>query len=539
MKRAFLLILTAVATAAGTFAGMYGAAGGKPTMTATRDMSDAEVRRAMDMIFRARVRDQLAWTDSLAAECKGEPMYHLVRARLYRELIPVDDEGKEPLKREAQPLYDELRTVIALCDARLDGGSTDDRLRLYRGWAWMLMSHVHTFEKSFWSAGREAKKGKEDLEWYLERHPGDPVASSLMGAFLYFADTLPSAYKFVSKLLFLPSGDRDRGLEMMELARGYNSVMETDNALILYSVYLGFEGRYEEGLGGFGQLRREYPLHATFVRPECIMFPLLPLRTAEEADSLDAAAARVLSLPKNQIDSGVSVLIQFERAYGDRFYHPERAIERFQQILADDPAHPDWVPGFAAFELGRLLAAKGEIEAARARFELVTRDERVHYLHDDAKSMRSALEKFPGGTGIGPADVTAIYGADADARARVRQELSSKTTPTVADQFYLGEAWLMSGELDRALDAYTGAINPSAAPWDHSYQMIASTRAGEILGARGEFEAAAKHYDRAASFWHKEYLMDWLMESRERYFKRLESGEETTLPTLLTAFTSR
>lgn len=521
--------------ASGIFAGMYGAAGGTPTLAASRDLSDAEVRRTMDLVFRAQVRDRLAWTDSVAAECKGEPMYHLMRARLYRELIPVDDESKDKLKREAQPLYDELKTVIALCDARIEGGDGDARLRLYRGWAWMLMSHVHTYEKSFWSAGREAKKGKEDLEWYLERHPGDPVASSLMGAFLYFADTLPSAYKFVSKLLFLPSGDRDRGLQMMELARGFSSVMETDNALILYSVYLGFEGRYEEGLEGFRRLRREFPLHATFVRPEAIMFPLLPGRTAEAGDSLDAFAARVMSLPKEKIDGSTATLIRFERAYADRFYHPARAMERFQQILIDDPEHPDWVPGFAAFELGRLQAAKGDIEAARGAFELVIRDEHVEYIREDAKSMVSALKKYPKGTGIGPADVPAIYGADEVARARVRKELLAKTEPTVADQFYLGEAWLMSGEIDKALDAYTGAINPSTAPWDHSYQMIACARAAEILGAHGQFEAAEKHYDRAASFWHKEYLMDWLMEARERYFKRLKSGEETTRPTLITS----
>ena len=210
--------------AAGTFVGIYGAAGGKPTLTASRDLSDAEVRRTMDRVFRAQVRDQLAWTDSLAGECRGEPMFHLMRARLIRELLPVDDEGNQDLKREAEPLYSELETTIAYCDERIKAGDKDDRLHLYRGWAWMLKSHVHTFERSFWSAGRESKKGKEDLDWYLERHPDDPVASSLMGAFLYFADTLPSAFKFVSKLLFLPAGDRDRGLQMMKTARGTNSV---------------------------------------------------------------------------------------------------------------------------------------------------------------------------------------------------------------------------------------------------------------------------------------------------------------------------
>jgi tetratricopeptide (TPR) repeat protein len=535
MKRFYLLpVIVFVATAA-VFVVSFRAAGGKPTLTASRDLTDDEVRRTMEQLFSARVRAGLAWSDSMAATCKGAPMYHLMRARLYRELIPVDDESKAVLKQRAQPLYDELEQVIAQCDARLEAGDADPKLRLYRGWAWMLMSHVHTYEKSFWSAGREAKKGKEDLEWYLERHPHDPVASSLMGAFLYFADTLPSAYKFVSKLLFLPSGDRDRGLQMMELARGWNSIMEQDNALILYSVYLGFEGRYEEGLEGFAHLRREFPLHSTFVRPDAIMYPLLPQRAASFGDSIDATLARIAALPDDEVDWTTFTLIRFERAHADRFYAPARAMERFQAIINDDPPHPDWVSGFSAFELGRLKAGAGDAEGARRAWERVLRDEHTAYLHDDVEKMLEALENHPDGTGAGPADVAAIYGGDDEARARVLSELAAIRDPSVADMFYLGEAWLMSGHPDRALDAYTGAINPRAAPWDQSFQMIASTRAAEILAAGGDYQSAARHYERARSFWHKEYLYDWVMEARQRYFERLASGDETTPPSLLTA----
>ena len=138
------------------------------------DLSDAEVRRTMDRVFRAQVRDQLAWTDSLAGECRGEPMFHLMRARLIRELLPVDDEGNQDLKREAEPLYSELETTIAYCDERIKAGDKDDRLHLYRGWAWMLKSHVHTFERSFWSAGRESKKGNRTITWWCCRNVGIP-----------------------------------------------------------------------------------------------------------------------------------------------------------------------------------------------------------------------------------------------------------------------------------------------------------------------------------------------------------------------------
>lgn len=510
------------------------AEGAGPSMTASRDLTDAETRQIIQKVFDAQIREATAWTDSMAPVCKGEPLYHLMRARLMREKIPVDDEQKEVVKELAKPLYVELERVIATCDARIEAGDSNPDLRLYRGWAWMFSSHVHTYEKSFWSAGRDAKKGKEDLEAYLKAKPSEPVASSLMGAFLYFADTLPSAYKFVSKLLFLPSGDRDRGLQMMELAQGYDSIQETDNGLILYSVYLGFEGRYEEGLEGFSFLRRKFPRHATFVRPEAIMYPLLPRRGSAVGDSLDAAVARLSTIPVEETDATTFTLIRFQRAYADRYYNPPRAMERLEQMIMEGPEHPDWATGFSTFELGRLLAQRGEKDKAKELWRQVLADARSKYLHEDVKKMISDLDKPPAATGRGPDDVAAIYGDDVAARERVRSALEAVKSPTVADQFYLGEAWLMAGDQDKALDAYTGAINPKACTWDHNYQMIASTRAAEILASRGEYKAAAKHYERAGSFWHKELYYDWLFEARKRYFERLDEGKESTPPTMLT-----
>ncbi len=533
MKRIYFLIVIAVIAAISSTEGVRRVAGGKPSPDASRDLTTSEVRHAMDRVFRAQVQASLAWTDSLAATCAGEPRYHLLRARLYRETIPVDDEQKDELKRLAAPLHRELEQAIASCDERIDAGDPDPELRLYRGWARMLMSHVHTYEKSWWSAGRDSKKGKEDLEWYLGQKPEDPVASSLMGAFLYFADTLPAAYKFVSKLLLLPSGDRERGLRMMELARGWNSVMETDNALILYSVYIGFEGRYEEGLEGFEYLRRQFPRHATFLRPFAIMYPLLPGYGSAYGDSLDAGLQRFSLIPPQERDIATNQLIRFERALADRYFNPPRSIQRFEEIIRDNPAHPDWISGFSAYELGRLMAARGNVDKARELWNAALADGRIGYLHDEVKSMLSDLDKFPKGTGAGPADVTAIYGDDEQARAAVRKALAAGQDPSVADMFYLGEAWLLSNEHQKALDAYTGAINPKAARWDEGYQMLAATRAAEILASRGEYRAASKHYETAGKFWHREFLYDWVLDARERYFQRLDEGKETTPATML------
>ena len=179
------------------------------------DLPEADCRAALEIMFAGRPADAAAFIDSLEGDFGEGPLYRLTRARIYREVLPVDDENKERLKEMAEPIYADLDHVIAYCDRRLDKGDKEPRLLLYRGWAWMFKSHIRTFERSFWSAGRDAKKGRNDLRDYLEIRPDDPFANGIMGTFLYFADTLPAAFKFISKLLFMPTGDREEGLRMM------------------------------------------------------------------------------------------------------------------------------------------------------------------------------------------------------------------------------------------------------------------------------------------------------------------------------------
>ncbi len=78
-------------------------------------------------------------------------------------------------------------------------------------------------------------------------------------------------------------------------------------------------------------------------------------------------------------------------------------------------------------------------------------------------------------------------------------------------------------------------ISVDAPAWDHAYQMIASTRIAEIYAARGYYKTAARYEGIALSYYHNEYLVDWVMEGRKRYFERLGEGKETVPPTLLSA----
>ena len=116
----------------------------------TRDITERESRHAMDLLFAGKVQSALAYLETMAPECQGEPLFLLTRARLYRELLPVDDEKKEGVKEFAVVMYADLDSVVAVCTRRMKSGDENPRLLLYRGRARMFKSHVRTYERAFW-----------------------------------------------------------------------------------------------------------------------------------------------------------------------------------------------------------------------------------------------------------------------------------------------------------------------------------------------------------------------------------------------------
>lgn len=498
---------------------------------AEADISDAECRQALDLMFSGWPERAAAYIDSLGDGHHHSPLYLLTRARVYREFLPVDDENKDDVKRMAESIYSDLDVVIDECSRRLDDGEEDPRLLLYRGWAWMFKSHIRTFERSFWTAGRDAKKGKKDLLRYLEDHPEDPIANGIMGAFLYFADTLPAAFKFISKLLFMPTGDREEGLRMMRKSCEKSSLIEIDNRTLLFSVYIAFEGRFEDGMEGFVRLRRRYPNYPAFARPFAITLPFTPQRRAETLEVIDGILEADDNAPAFQRDTGSFMMLRFSRAYADRFYDPPAGERQLEALISDAPEHPDWVVAYSNFELARHVAARGDAGRARKLLRAVLKDECGAYLHREARTMLDALdtEYAPSAVGAVGDIYSAAEGPELEAMIT---RLDGHQPRTVQSNFYLGDALLMAGDEDGAIAAYQAVLAVDVPVWDEAFQMIACSRLAEIYGARLQYEEAAEYLDAAPRYYHKEFLYDWLYEGRKRFYERLRNGEYTTMPTL-------
>ncbi len=449
-----------------------------------REMTDAEYAELLVRIYDGYPRAAAALLDSLERECAGEPFFLIAQARLMLESVPEDDLDKAFAKEQTQPVLATLQQVIKVCDQRLDTGGDELELRRLRGWARMVRSQAHAQGGSFYTAGREAGRGKNDLEFYLKTHPDDPLANGLLGGFLYFSDAVPAILQFLSKLMFLPTGDRARGLEMIGVAETGQSAKAEDFRVLAMVVNVIFEGRWEEGLPQAISLQEDHPAYARLALPLSAMRLLAPGLGAGLGARIDVSEATAAGRPVEDVDTPSLWMSRTYRAWIDRLLRgPAVAEPGFAAIVVAAPARPDWVAEFARGQLEELAADRAD--------------------------------------GVPDALVAAVWVADADSLPAVAAALDGLADSSLRAAFFAAECRLRMGEIAAAEDLYK-----RVAAWEgpghlEPFRMIASARVGEIRARAGRYRAASRWYERAVDRHGEVYRVDWMLQGRARRFDEL------------------
>jgi hypothetical protein len=519
MRTIALLLLLAAVTAAAS--------------PGPRDLTDAEYAETLRLFMTDGRAAADAYLGALADSCGGQPLYLLAKARVVLEAIPIDDDGKEFTAEVSAPAFALLDEVIAWADAELDRNGDELRPRYYRGWAWMMKSQFKAFGRDFYGAGRDAGKGKNDIEAYLEAYPDEPIPNGLLGAYLYFTDAVPKLFQFLSKLLFLPTGDRARGLEMIAFAVAGDSPARVDYEVLDANVTFFFEGRLEEGLGLANGLLERYPRYPRLALASAVAAPLDPFRATSHLERTGAVLADLDGAP--EIDRASFETLRCYHALGLRVIAGHAAARAvLEPLAAAPPPHPDWAGPFARLELAQMAAAEGRTDEARELALRVRDDDTNDRFRDQAKLLLKDLEKRPTAPDPVTDDLVArLYGDDPGDLAETFATLAGGSARAA---FYAAEARLLAGDRRGALRGFRDLHAREVAEWDGIWWMLASARIGEISAAAGNWRSAAGWMGRAAGENQDIDKLDWLLQGRQRYFEELgEDAARWPAPTLLPA----
>jgi len=243
---------------------------------------DSLVRAAVDHAFAGRLDLGLRAVDVAQQIAPRDPRIGLTRFRLLRENYPVGVFEKERARKQEPALIRELEHSIAICDSMLELDKENAAAYLYRGWAYMNKAQTQLIARRLRAAAGSSRHGKGDFDRFYEYHPdGDPDAATVLGAFLFYADTLPGFFKFIRWLVRVPGGDRERGLELLEEGAAGRGYTYPDAMLVLAVTYYLFDGNLEDSSRMLGDAVARYPRHPWVVEYSCSMSYLFPEITGQ------------------------------------------------------------------------------------------------------------------------------------------------------------------------------------------------------------------------------------------------------------------
>lgn len=115
------------------------------------------------------------------------------------------------------------------------------------------------------TAVREASRVKSSLERALDLDPTLHDARFGIGVYRYYAGIAPAALRMLRWLLWLPGGDREEGLRLMEEARQRGQLLRGEADYQLHFAYLWYENQPERALELLQGLHARYPDNPLFL----------------------------------------------------------------------------------------------------------------------------------------------------------------------------------------------------------------------------------------------------------------------------------
>ena len=116
------------------------------------------------------------------------------------------------------------------------------------------------------SAAREGNRIRVALERALAIDPTLTDAHFGIGLYYYYADVVSAGAKFLRWLMFLPGGDRQRGLSEMSRARDDGELLRGEADYQTHLIYLWHERRPQDAMALLRSLDERYPSNPLFLQ---------------------------------------------------------------------------------------------------------------------------------------------------------------------------------------------------------------------------------------------------------------------------------
>lgn len=391
-----------------------------------------------------------------------------------------------------------LGETIDRAEVMLDRNQKDIKALFYLGNAYSLKSRVKGLRGSYFSASRDAGKGKNYLEQVIDIDKNQYDAFYNLGVYNYLAGAIPGYAKVLKFFLFLPGGSKDKGLNLLGQASKKSAYFGDESQLLLARFYADFEDRPADAIKIVEAFHRKYPGNAWFHYWTATLYSD-ELNDYEKAKPIyeeilakcDEGAPSYTPEVKNQS------WLKLARV-DSRLLHPEKAAEEVETLIATKPKDPSWILAKAYLELGNTYDQIG------MRAQAVTAYRHVLALPDYRNFHSEAQRLLTQNYNQKSAD---IYRLNLEGRRLAldgQYEEAAASLQKVMDAYPGNEQTLFAmAELNYLKGSYKDAIPLlnkilSKHPKDPKWLLPAVyVRLGQVYQASSQAEAARRSYEKA------------------------------------------
>jgi tetratricopeptide (TPR) repeat protein len=168
--------------------------------------------------------------------------------------------------------------VVARADRRLRRDRRDLDALFFKTGAFAFRARIHAYRGRWLKAALDGRRALSNLNELHRRDPDNDDLYFGLGLFDYLADVVPKQHPFLRPFaLFLPHGDRRRGLAELERAATRGRFVPTEARYALYQVHFTFEKDYAKALADAQWLCRQHPGNPLFQIAEGRVYAQLAL----------------------------------------------------------------------------------------------------------------------------------------------------------------------------------------------------------------------------------------------------------------------
>jgi len=209
--------------------------------------------------------------------------------------------GMEDYRKYDKTMVDWMDKAIKISDKILDKDKNNVEALFYKGGGYGFKAWVYARQKNMLKTGYNAVKGIRNLE--KAKKVNTDLYDVYFGTGLYnvTAGNFPGIVKFISRILFIPPGNHEQGMQELQIAHEKGFLAKTISLYIIAYSHFYYEKDYNKTIEKTESIIDRYPL--------CVDLQFL---------LINAYFYRELTSPAGEWNSVVSLIQNFQDDTGNR-----------------------------------------------------------------------------------------------------------------------------------------------------------------------------------------------------------------------------